>query len=487
MSSTTTTTTTTTAPSFVPDEFNDIDGFLSDREYWGYNVFKTLNGPPWTITKADRDEFNFIQDNKLVHLWKQESGYYYGQEVDQGRIYDPDANPPLGDWIYYGLTGALDIYTKVTLPSTTGMTEVSPGGGNFQFIYNDENGYGPGLWVYHADDVASTWQWVLASWVYNYNDDYDEGTYIGLGTDALDIWVRMTWPLDASTCKIYYALSEPDEDSDWIDITPTTYTFTPNGTDLPFLQMFSQGNSFNLPEDLYVYYDYFRRWPTFREDEFNDEAVADFWNIAGTGTVSEADSQLILSMDPSENAEVNQENLNDNLDIWCKVKLDTDKINYVGISNDYYDNDLYGYIGLSWDANGTFSGKRQFILEAYYEIDQGDTYVETIVGLGLNVNEVYIRMKYNNGRPFFFYALDEPQSNEDWIEIELPDLPSRNLVDYTIDLYSWTNAGSSLQALVDFIRNWSPEPILAGSQGARGSMIPGLINEGFGGFGFGWS
>lgn len=249
---------------FVYDEFYERP--LIDLPHWGYAAWRQLGISPWTLAAADRDLFNYIEKGLLYHFWLFEApapdDYYHHQDVRQGFSFDPDANPPLGDWTFTGIDGAVDVYSKVSLPATTTMTDATSGGGNFQFILQDWAGYfGTGLWVYHYDDVDSTWQWVLSSWVAGYDSGYEESAYIGLGTAALDIWVRLTWPLDGSEAMIYYALSEPTVDADWTELMPVTpYPFVPNGIDLPYLQMFSQGNSFNLSEDLVVTYEYFREW-----------------------------------------------------------------------------------------------------------------------------------------------------------------------------------------------------------------------------------
>lgn len=244
---------------FVADEFNE--GPLSALDHWGYSAYWHLGKAPWTFYQLDPDLFNEIENGKLVQHWKADScdTCYRYQEINQGRVFDPEANPPYGDWIYYGLTGALDIYTKIRLPSTTGMTGSGSGGGNVQFVLMDEGFYGPGIWAWHGDDVGGSWQWVIASWIVDYDDNYEESAYIGLGTGARDIWFRMTWPLDGTACKIYYSLVEPTEES-WVNLTPPTYPLVPNGTDLPYLQVFSQGNSFNLSEDLDLTYEYIKRW-----------------------------------------------------------------------------------------------------------------------------------------------------------------------------------------------------------------------------------
>lgn len=244
---------------FVPDEF-DVEP-LGDLEHWGYSAHKHLDEAPYSFEQVDRDTFQYIQDGKLAHYWKKEiTNHYYAIELRQGSDFDPNANPPYGDWTIEGISGPLDVYMKIALPSTFYMTQTGSGGGNFQFVFSDENGYGPGIWIVHGND-SDGWDWYIQGWIYNYVDDYDESDYISIGTAARDIWVRMTWPLDGSYCRFYYALSEPNQDSDWIDITPSTYLFIPNNEDRPFLQMYSQANSYNLSEDLYMTYEYIRQWP----------------------------------------------------------------------------------------------------------------------------------------------------------------------------------------------------------------------------------
>lgn len=251
---------------FVYDEFYERP--IGDKPHWGYYAFRQLNAAPWTLAQADRDVFQYIEKGLLYHYWKFEAAapdeYYHNQATSQGLIFDPDINSPYGDNIFYGLDGAIDVYTKVSLPATGTMTDVAPGGGNVQFILQDWEGfYGTGIWIYHYDDVDATWQWTLSSWAAGYDDGYEESAYVGLGTDALDIWFRLTWPIDGGEAMIYYALTEPTVDGDWTTLMPAAYPFVPNltgGDYLPYMQMFSQGNSFNLSEDLLVTFDYFREW-----------------------------------------------------------------------------------------------------------------------------------------------------------------------------------------------------------------------------------
>ena len=255
---------------FQYEEFNE--GTLQELENWDYDGWKYMLEPPYTLEVPDREAFSYLQDGRLYHLWRSEEptdhSHYYGQAIKQGQTFDPDADPPYGAWTFVGITGPIDVYTKVALPDPEGMGTDLYGGGNFQTYIQDFVGYyGVGIWVYFYDDVDSTWQWVLSSWVSGYDDGYEESVYIGLGAVELEIWVRLTWPLDGSESMIYYSLSQPLRDSDWIPLMPITpYPFIPNGVDLPYYEMYSQGNSYDLPRDLLVGYEYFREWPPVPDD-----------------------------------------------------------------------------------------------------------------------------------------------------------------------------------------------------------------------------
>ena len=226
-----------------------------------------------------------------------------------------------------------------------------------------------------------------------------------------------------------------------------------------------------------------------QNDKFINESLEDFWttNLINA-TVNETDSgyygasgtlEVAITAPPLAIAKVLQlHRPPGDFDIYCRLL-------YPG-SDDQSAGFQVFKEGVTTDGWWMFA-TRQVNSPATFLVHFVDNVPDFKIHAHPNVEgdyEIYLRLKRVSGVVSGYYQWSKPLYDDDWISIGDPDITFEysGAIDLALVVQS---SIESIKISYDFFKNWvSAIPSSKGSQGGGANI--GVVNEGFGGFGFGW-
>lgn len=230
--------------------------------------------------------------------------------------------------------------------------------------------------------------------------------------------------------------------------------------------------------------------PFLRDDEFDDASIAPFWTDAnsGGGTVAETADQLQQTMQVSQQCiESQMELVVADVDVYTKVTMPEGT--YTGGSPNCqfvledWNYGALGDLGIVLDRTGT-----GWTIWAWTDSDA--EYDDTTPGVSIDQNYAWLRLKVAAGVCTAYYSLTEPQYETDWIDVGLSvNVPWYPVDNMDLGLYANPDGQAVNKTYAwEYVREWIAAQDDRSIQGSGGSII-GVVNEGFGGFGFaglGW-
>lgn len=153
-----------------------------------------------------------------------------------------------------------DIYCKFIIPGT--LPGAPAWGYNvFLSVYDEDflGFYEGGAAVQFTwDNVTGPYQWSVYGWAdWDEWGEYTESTPIGVGNPTA-CWLRVKSP-PGKIAKIYYALTEPEYDTDWIEISLESGYIKPS-TAIGYVQLSVQGDCEYLSTDTNFYLEHVSPW-----------------------------------------------------------------------------------------------------------------------------------------------------------------------------------------------------------------------------------
>jgi len=345
-------------------------------------------------------------------------------------------------WVqdFPGLTlSNFDIWTKITIPPYADVIGVDKTVGFYFSFGSDYNFIEAFLWFSDSvsKDVATCDPWVMGDLIaprqfvittdgwYETEEaivDCFDHTHL-LGVDQNVAWFRIRY-VDQKA-SVWYALSEPSEESDWIlskgDFPIDMSGETVSGAD-PYFGMSQWGNPANHTDKTFKV-EYVRSWPSqLVYDEFNDASIGPQWvNTDAAGAVtSESEHKLKMTQETGQQCLQEQANIPmGSQDVWCRMEIPPVTYSSAAASTQMWFEDGIVYDGGAGVALYATTTKGEFELSWWV---YSDGYGEDYTGvLTFYQNYVYFRLKLDWDDPDMlvrhFYSLTEPTRDADWIEL----------------------------------------------------------------------
>lgn len=245
-----------------------------------------------------------------------------------------------------------------------------------------------------------------------------EQAFISTDLGQNHVWVRLRSRSTDVRGRIYYSLTEPQQDSDWTEIIPTTQFPVFTSSNLYYrMRNFNShpvqrtGYWWNASEALYPL-------EPFEFDDFDDNILDSRWDYElGNGSTVEQNERLEITIDAEDEYDFGQTFTEDEIDVWTKVTLPTAFENFTQIEVIDTVSGDYANVELEGDGSGT-----AFIINMRWKDSVGTAdLLGGSISVGSN-NSVWMRLRYlpSKGDTYIrgFYALTDPTvfGGGGWIE-----------------------------------------------------------------------